>query len=134
MFPRDEQEAEVVLKIIDTLRFHQAPELVSNSGGYFLYPPSEFDIGFYYNGQVNPNIPRISTCVLESIETNYAPGGFAAYEVPLVTTPKRGQTGMHQYWKSAYSWHCCRNNGIFTRNGRIIWQNTLIIFPKNTIL
>ena len=94
MFPRDEQEAEVVLKIIDTLRFHQAPELVSNSGGYFLYPPSEFDIGFYYNGQVNPNIPRISTCVLESIETNYAPGGFAAYEVPGVTTPKRGQTGM----------------------------------------
>ena len=94
MFPRDEQEAEIVLKIIDTLRFHQAPELVSNSGGYFLYPPSEFDIGFYYNGQVNPNIPRISTCVLESIETNYAPGGFAAYEVPSVTTPKRGQTGM----------------------------------------
>lgn len=94
MFPRDEQEAEIVLKIIDTLRFHQAPELVSNSGGYFLYPPSEFDIGFYYNGQVNPNIPRISTCVLESIETNYAPGGFAAYEVPGVTTPKRGKTGM----------------------------------------
>ena len=94
MFPRDEQEAEVVLKIIDTLRFHQAPELVSNSGGYFLYPPSEFDIGFYYNGQVNPNIPRISTCVLESIQTNYAPGGFAAYEVPGLTKPERGKTGM----------------------------------------
>jgi len=94
MFPRDEQEAEIVLKIIDVLRFHQAPELVSNSGGYFLYPPSEFDIGFYYNGQINPNIPRISTCVLESIQTNYAPGGFAAYEVPGVTTPKRGKTGM----------------------------------------
>ena len=31
---------------------------------------------------------------MESIETNYAPGGFAAYEVPSVTTPKRGQTGM----------------------------------------
>ena len=94
MFPRDEQEAEIVLKIIDVLRFHQAPELVSNSGGYFLYPPSEFDIGFYYNGQVNPNIPRISTCVLESIQTNYAPGGFAAYEVPGVTEPERGKTGM----------------------------------------
>jgi hypothetical protein len=94
MFPRDEQEAEIVLKIIDVLRFHQAPELVSNSGGYFLYPPSEFDIGFYYNGQVNPNIPRISTCVLESIQTNYAPGGFAAYEVPGLTKPERGKTGM----------------------------------------
>jgi hypothetical protein len=100
MFPRDEQEAEVVLKIIDTLRFHQAPELVKNSGGYFLYPPSEFDIGFYYNGEINPNIPRIGTCVLESIDTNYAPGGFAAYEVPGVTEsslrpiPSRGKTGM----------------------------------------
>lgn len=94
MFPRDEQEAEVVLKIIDVLRFHQAPELVKDSGGYFLYPPSEFDISFYYNGNINPNIPRISTCVLESIQTNYTPAGFAAYEVPGINRPERGKTGM----------------------------------------
>jgi hypothetical protein len=81
MFPRSEKEALEVHNIIDLLRFHQAPELVANSGGAFLYPPSEFDISFYYNGGINHNIPKISTCVLESIQTDYAPGGFAAYEV-----------------------------------------------------
>jgi hypothetical protein len=94
MFPRSEAEALQVLNIIDLLRFHQAPELVRGSGGYFLYPPSEFDISFYYNGQINPNIPQISTCVLTSIDTDYAPGGFATYEVPGQTTSTPGGTGM----------------------------------------
>jgi hypothetical protein len=94
MFARSEIEALEVQKIIDLLRFHQAPELVKNSGGYFLYPPSEFDIAFYYNGQVNPNIPKISTCVLTSIETDYAPGGFATYEVEGEPNATLGRTGM----------------------------------------
>jgi len=92
-YPRSEGEASQVQKIIDRLRFHQAPELVTASGGFFLVPPSEFDISFYYNGKENPNIPKISTCVLKSIDTDYAPGGFAAYEVPGQTAQKGG-TGM----------------------------------------
>jgi hypothetical protein len=94
MFARSEQEALEVQNIINKLRFHQAPELVKNSGGYFLYPPSEFDISFYYNGQVNPNIPKISTCVLQNISTDYAPGGFAAYEVEGEPFANVGRTGM----------------------------------------
>lgn len=94
MFPRSEQEALEVQNIINKLRFHQAPELVKNSGGYFLYPPSEFDISFYYNGQVNPNIPKISTCVLTNITTDYAPGGFATYEVEGEPFADVGRTGM----------------------------------------
>jgi len=35
-----------------------------------------------YNGQINPNIPSISTCVLTNVNVNYAPSGFSAYEVP----------------------------------------------------
>ncbi len=92
-YPRSESEALQVQNIIERLRFHQAPELVTASGGFFLVPPSEFDITFYYNGQENPNIPKISTCVLESIDTDYAPGGFAAYEVPGEGAQK-GRTGM----------------------------------------
>jgi hypothetical protein len=92
-YPRSEGEASQVQKIIDRLRFHQAPELLTASGGFFLVPPSEFDISFYYNGKENPNIPKISTCVLKSIDTDYAPGGFAAYEVPGQTAQKGG-TGM----------------------------------------
>ena len=94
MFPRSEQEALEVQNIIDRLKFHQAPELVKNSGGYFLYPPSEFDISFYYNGHENPNIPKISTCVLTTITTDYTPGGFATYEVEGESIASMGRTGM----------------------------------------
>jgi hypothetical protein len=93
-YPRDEKEAEEVQRIIQRLHFHQAPEILREARGFFLVPPSEFDIMFYYNGKVNPNIPKISTCVLQSIDIDYAPNGFSAYEVQGETTPKAGRTGM----------------------------------------
>lgn len=93
-WPKSEEEAREAQKIIDLFRFHQAPEILPNSGGFFLVPPSEFDIKFYYNGRENPNIPRISTCVLETIDIDYAPNGFSAYEVPGRPLPEMGGTGM----------------------------------------
>jgi len=92
-YPRDEKEALEVQNIVERFRFHQAPELLEGAGG-FLIPPSEFDIRFYYGGNLNPNIPGIATCVLTTIDLNYAPNGFAAYEVPGVNTPGLGGTGM----------------------------------------
>lgn len=92
-YPRDESEALEVQRIIERFRFHQAPELLDGAGG-FLVPPSEFDIRFYYGGNLNPNIPGIATCVLTSIDLNYAPNGFSAYEVPGENGPKLGRTGM----------------------------------------
>jgi hypothetical protein len=90
-YPRDEKEALDVQRIIETLTFHQAPEL---SSGAFLMPPSEFDIKFYYAGKENPNIPMIANnCILKNIAVNYAPGGFAAYEVPGESA-SMGRTGM----------------------------------------
>ena len=92
-YPRDEKEATQIGNIINSLRFHQAPEVFGATNGFFLIPPSEFDIKFMYNNQENPNIPKISTCVLKSIFTDYAPNGFSAYEVPgQIATP--GGTGM----------------------------------------
>ena len=76
------------------------PEVLGNNsagglGGYFLVPPSEFDIKFYYNGTENENIPSISTCVLQTVDVDYAPNGFAAYEVlEDKNVPKWGSTGM----------------------------------------
>jgi hypothetical protein len=93
-YPRSEQEAEEVQKLIRRLKFHQAPEVKSGSAGYFLVPPSEFDIEFYYNGQINPNIPTISTCVLTSIDMDYAPNGFHTFETPGDNSPQLGKTGM----------------------------------------
>lgn len=92
-YPRSEKEARQVLDIIDSFRFHQAPEILSSSYGRYLVPPSEFDIKFYYNGVENPNLPKISTCVLTEISVDYAPNGFASYET-LSNTPERGGTGM----------------------------------------
>lgn len=94
-YPRSEIEATQVQDIIQRLRFHQAPELDSGTAGFFLVPPSEFDIEFYYNGRINDNIPKISTCVLGSIDIDYAPNGFSAYESPeSLGVPKYGSTGM----------------------------------------
>jgi hypothetical protein len=92
-YPRDEKEAYEVQRIIERVRFHQAPEFAFGTQG-FLVPPSEFDIKFYYGGAENPNIPQIATCVLTTIDVNYAPNGFAAYEVPNENFPAIGRTGM----------------------------------------
>jgi hypothetical protein len=94
MYPRSEKEAAEVQKIIGRLKFHQAPEYVKGSSGYFLVPPSEFDIKFMYNGKENMNIPKVSTCVLTDINVDYAPNGFAAYEVFGDGKPSLGGTGM----------------------------------------
>ena len=92
-YPRDEREALEVQKIIERLRFHQAPELVQDAQG-FLIPPSQFDIKFYYGGVQNPNIPPMTTAVLTTIDVNYAPNGWSAYEVPGENQPSLGRTGM----------------------------------------
>jgi hypothetical protein len=98
-YPKSQKEAVEVNKILDCLRFHQAPEIATNGlgglgAGAFLVPPSEFDIEFYYNGTKNPNMDRITTCVLESIDIDYAPNGFSAYEVENMPIPQSGGTGM----------------------------------------
>jgi hypothetical protein len=93
-YPQDKQEGIAVQKIIQSFQYHQAPEIApNNTSGYFLVPPSEFDIEFYYNGQENINIPSISTCVLTSMDVDYAPNGFTAYEVPGQAA-EYGGTGM----------------------------------------
>ena len=92
-YPRDEREAVEVQKIINTLQFHQAPEFKQGSAGSLLIPPSEFDIKFYYSGEENKNLPEIGNCVLTSIQVNYAPNGFYAYEVPGQSATVGG-TGM----------------------------------------
>lgn len=93
-YPKSQKEAYEVQMILKRLRLHQAPEINLESNGFFLIPPSEFDIKFYYNGTENPNIPKISTCILESIDIDYAPNGFYAFESEDGLTPKLGGTGM----------------------------------------
>lgn len=92
-YPRDEDEALAVYRIIQAFKFHASPEITSGTAGRYLLAPSAFDIKFMYNGEENPNIPKISTCFCNSISTDYAPNGFSAYEVQGSSSPTRGGTG-----------------------------------------
>jgi hypothetical protein len=97
-YPRSEQEALEVQRIIQKFKYHQAPELKTGTAGQFLVPPSDFNVEFYYNGRVNDNIPKIKgPCILRSIEVDYAPDGFRAYESFSgndTLSPSLGKTGM----------------------------------------
>lgn len=82
--PRNKQEAEEVLKIIKTFRFHSyssnagAPDdpVSIDSGTRYLIPPDHFEIQFMRmrNNKLEENLamPRITTCMLASVNTNYA--------------------------------------------------------------
>jgi hypothetical protein len=93
-YPRSTKEGEEVQKIIETLRFHQAPEVLEGSNGFFMIPPSEFGIKFYNDGRPNPNIPTIAQCVMDSLSVDYAPQGFSAYETLSTGGPAKGGNGM----------------------------------------
>ena len=74
MAPRNEEESITIKNIIQTLRYHAAPEIDPTLGLTFI-PPAEFDITFFHKGVENTNIPRINTCILERIDVDVAPQG-----------------------------------------------------------
>ena len=73
--PRNKQEAKDIIKIIQTFRFFAAPEIPTTGTGRYFIPPSEFDIEFMVGSKINPNLPLVSTCVLEGIDVNYGSAG-----------------------------------------------------------
>lgn len=73
--PKTQDEAVAIINIIKAFRFHAAPEIPTVGGGRYFVPPDEFDIQFMYGDSENPNIPKVSTCVLQGIDVNYASAG-----------------------------------------------------------
>lgn len=73
-FPRDEQEAANVLKIIEEFKYHMHPEFKDNNNFLYIYP-SEFDITYYQGGGENMNLHRHTSCVLTEMNINYTPNG-----------------------------------------------------------
>jgi hypothetical protein len=84
--PHTKQEAETVKKIIHEFKYHAAPQITSS--GMFFVPPSTFDVKFLFNNKENKNINRVAESVIESIDINYAPNGWAAHDdgAPVQTT------------------------------------------------
>lgn len=75
--PRNAKEAAMIDAMLRLLRFHMLPEFKANvgNGNAFLLYPSSFDIVFWLNGAPNTFIPRVATCAMTNIDTNYAPNG-----------------------------------------------------------
>lgn len=72
MAPRNERESLAIQKIVQTIRFHGAPEI--NPDYPFMWiPPADFDITFFNKGSENTKMLRINTCVLERCEVDYSP-------------------------------------------------------------
>jgi len=82
--PRNLKEAEEVKKIIKTFRFHSHSEnaggqgtAAEGSGTRYLVPPNHFEIQFLRRDSTgkfveNLAMPRVTTCMIASINTNYA--------------------------------------------------------------
>ena len=90
--PKNKTERDNVQKIIQMFRFHSAPEM-RNDHNMFLGLPSEFDIHYMYQGadgkaSENAYFPKIATCVLQSVNTNFTPNGVFTHEdgSPVITT------------------------------------------------
>ncbi len=78
--PRNPDDAAAALNIIQTFKFHAAPELPGGDGGRYFIPPSDFDIEFYNNQELLWQLGSIGRCVLTSITVDYgASGQFAAF-------------------------------------------------------
>ena len=73
-YPRNSAEAANVLDIIKTFKYHMHPEFKDDNNFIYIYP-SEFDISYYTNGQVNKNIHQHTSCVLTELNINYTPNG-----------------------------------------------------------
>jgi Tail-tube assembly protein len=69
--PKSALESKMVKDIIETFRYYALPE-ISPAKLFYIFP-SEFEISFMQGQKDNPHIPKITTCVLESISVNYMP-------------------------------------------------------------
>jgi len=79
--PKNEKEKDSVHKILQLFRFHMLPEHQNGANGYFNVP-SEFQITYMYRDRENTYLPRISRCVLKSVDIDYAPEGVVSTLVP----------------------------------------------------
>ena len=80
LIPRSGVEAASILDIIESFKFHSAPQILSGTGGRYLVPPAQFQIEFY-NGDGTQNLKLFKTknCVITGVSVDYTPNGFATF-------------------------------------------------------
>lgn len=76
--PKSRAEVYNVRRIIDLFKFHMHPEL-SKDGLFYVYP-SEFEMQYYFKGQENTFMHKISSCVLKGMDVVYGDQYFASFD------------------------------------------------------
>jgi hypothetical protein len=95
--PKSKAEADTIKAIINQFTYHFLPDIRGATGGeqgqYFVMP-SIFNLSFRFAGDVgvgasnslpagsatdNPNLYKVGDCVLENMNVDYAPNGWASY-------------------------------------------------------
>jgi len=77
---RNKDEVEDIDKICKLFKFHMHPELENDiSGGRYFKVPSEFEIHYAYQGQINNYLNKISRCVLTDVAIDYGGDQFSTF-------------------------------------------------------
>jgi hypothetical protein len=90
--PKSADDSRQINAIIRMFKYHSLPSLQAGSqtstDSMFLVAPSIFNVDFLINSKQNIYLPKYGDCVLENIDVNYAPNGFAAFDsgAPVQTT------------------------------------------------
>lgn len=87
--PYSQDEGEQVKKIIEKFRMYAAPKRNTEIGkNMFWVPPALFGIEFRFQGQQNPNLPKLKKCVIKNVDVNYTPNGWTTHTdgAPVQTT------------------------------------------------
>ena len=86
MMPKSEEEAEQVQKIVQAFKANMLPDVAVGDVRRMTIP-NTFDITYMYDNGENPNLHKISECVLENMQLSYGGDRYKAYEggVPVVT-------------------------------------------------
>jgi hypothetical protein len=80
--PRSKAEADNIHEIIKSLRYHAAPKALGNTDdlGFSVgidailswIAPHNFIFSVYYNGELNPYIPKVGACALKQIDADFS--------------------------------------------------------------
>jgi hypothetical protein len=76
--PNDMNETRNVQNIVKKFKEHMHPTLSDNSL-FYIYP-SEFEIVYYFKGQENSYVHRISKCALTDMTVNYGTDMYSTFE------------------------------------------------------
>jgi hypothetical protein len=78
--PYSREEAKTVREIVKVFRTYALPKITNGGAGMFFIPPGTFNVEFLFNGKENKFITKVAESVIESIDVNYSPNGWAAHE------------------------------------------------------